>query len=309
MKNYFKNLVSFGLKNFANLKNEIAKKHQEELNKSEKITKPVSKSNKNQHIMIEFSLLSVFKATILVLIIIAFSKFISEINTIIVLLFISLLLSSILDPTVNALQKKGLPRGLGMIFIYFLALLMLTAFISTLIPLIASQLSELASRLTIIYHHITNNGFSDIPFYEQLKPYLEPYISNLLTIGNQDLIITNLQGAINNIASKLSYTAGNVFSLLIMFFDGLLNLVLVLVLTFFMTVEEKGIENFIKSLFPTKYGEYIVQKSNDVKVKTGMWLRGQILLSLIMGTVVFIGLSIIGVEFALTLGFIEVLAE
>ena len=76
-----------------------------------------------------------------------------------------------------------------------------------------------------------------------------------------------------------------------------------------MTVEEQNIENFIKSLFPSKYGRYIVAKSHAVKHKTGNWLRGQLLLSLIMGTLTFIGMSVLNIEFALTLGLFEAVAE
>lgn len=293
---------------FQNFKDRATFMSQNDTDKIENIKKPKGE-NKSEHVIIEFSLASVLKSTLLILIVIAFSKFVEQISTILILLFIALLLSATFDPTVDYLQKKGVPRAFGVICIYILAFVVIGIFISTLVPLMVSQLGELATRIANIIYQLTDNGISDIPFYDKIKPYMEPYIKNLVTQENQQVLIDNLQGVIKNIASKLSGVAGNVFAALATFFNGVFNLILVLVLTFFMTVEEKNLQEFIRSLFPAKYGQYIVLKSKMVKINTGNWLRGQLLLSLLMGIMTFTGMWLIGIEFALTLGMFSAIAE
>ena len=61
-----------------------------------------------------------------------------------------------------------------------------------------------------------------------------------------------------------------------------------------MTVDEKGIDNFILSLFPARHAIYIKQKSDAIKEKMGYWLRGQIVLCIVVGLCVYIGFLIIG---------------
>lgn len=310
MPNKFKKMLMNTRSKFNDIKEKV---HTIKTNKEESpifdIKKPKEIKNDTEKVIIEFSLTSVVKATLLVLLLIGLSDLISDISKIIVLFFIALLLSSIFDPTVDYLQKKGVPRPLGVISIYLLALLIIGAFLSTLVPLVVKQLSELAGRIGIMIYNVTNNGISDIPLYEKFKPYIDPYLNDIFSGENQQLIINSLQSALKNIATRLSGIAGNLFSTLTVVFNGILNLILVLVLTFFMSVEEKNIQNFIKSLFPSKYAHYIVAKSQAVKTKTGHWLRGQITLSLIMGSLTFIGMSILGIDFALTLGLFSTVAE
>jgi predicted PurR-regulated permease PerM len=83
-----------------------------------------------------------------------------------------------------------------------------------------------------------------------------------------------------------------------------MNLVLVLVLTFFMTVEERALYDFFLSLFPSRYGGYISTRMEAIKEKIGHWLRGQLLLSLVAGVLTYVGLLILNVDYALTLSVI-----
>jgi predicted PurR-regulated permease PerM len=73
-------------------------------------------------------------------------------------------------------------------------------------------------------------------------------------------------------------------------------------------VEERAIQNFFQSLFPSKYSKYISTRLEAVKDQIGYWLRGQLLLSLISAFITYIGLLIFGVDYALTLSVIAGLA-
>lgn len=308
MKKHLRNLLKGTHKTIHHFRKKVVSMAEDKPKKGTKIPKPEVEASV-QRVIVEFSLTSVVKATLLILMLIALSHFVEKISTILVLLFIALMFSAALDPSVDYLEEKKIPRPLGVILIYLLAIFILAGFVSTLVPLLVSQLTDLGLRVSSMIQSLTNNGVSDIPLYDKIYPYIEPYINDLLSGENQQVIIDNLQKAISNIASQLSGLAGNVFTAFAAIFNGVLNLVLVLVLTFFMIVEEQTIQEFIKSLFPSKYGDYIIAKSNAVKHGTGNWLRGQLTLSLIMGSLTFIFMWIFQIEFALTLGFFAGLAE
>ncbi|MBT4092056.1 MAG: AI-2E family transporter, partial [Deltaproteobacteria bacterium] len=88
------------------------------------------------------------------------------------------------------------------------------------------------------------------------------------------------------------------------------NLVLVFFLIFFMVVDKNNLHDFFQALFPKKYGAYISKRIEEIQKQIGAWLRGTLLLSLIMFVITFIGLFLIGMgKFALTLALIMGIGE
>jgi predicted PurR-regulated permease PerM len=84
-------------------------------------------------------------------------------------------------------------------------------------------------------------------------------------------------------------------------FGGVASFITVLVIVFYMTVEQNGTKKFIQSIAPIKYQPYLLQLIAKIQNKMGSWLRGQLLLSLIIGITTYIGLSILHVKYAMLL--------
>ena len=76
-----------------------------------------------------------------------------------------------------------------------------------------------------------------------------------------------------------------------------------------MVVSSKHTSNFFHSLFPHKYSAYISVKSKQISIRIGEWIRGQMLLAIVMGVLTFTIFKIIGINYALTLGMVSALAE
>lgn len=233
------------------------------------------------------------------------AEFIYEIRDIILIFFVALLFSAALDPTVDNLEKKHIPRGISIILIYLIIFTVLAIFISNFIPLVASQIIELSSRVGELVNNLTQNGKSDLPFIDKIKPL----ISQFLESADRQTLIEGVKTALLKIGERLQDVAGNAWNALKFVFNGIFNVILVLVITFFMTLEQKGLNNFIRSLFPARHENYIIAKTDAVKIKIGAWLRGQVVLSLSIGILVTIGLLILGVEYAATLGMIAAITE
>ncbi|MBI2453453.1 AI-2E family transporter [Candidatus Peregrinibacteria bacterium] len=260
---------------------------------------------KQEKTLIEISTISVAKATLVVILFFVLAEFIYEIRDIILIFFVALLFSAALDPTVDNLEKKHIPRGISIILIYLIIFTVLAIFISNFIPLVASQIIELSSRVGELVNNLTQNGKSDLPFIDKIKPL----ISQFLESADRQTLIEGVKTALLKIGERLQDVAGNAWNALKFVFNGIFNVILVLVITFFMTLEQKGLNNFIRSLFPARHENYIIAKTDAVKIKIGAWLRGQVVLSLSIGILVTIGLLILGVEYAATLGMIAAITE
>lgn len=234
---------------------------------------------------------SVAKSAVAVLLIVLLFYFVYETRGIILTVFVAFLLAAALDPLVDLMQKWRLPRSLSVLIIYAVLCVFAGLFITNLVTLIASQVVEIAQNVGQFVTNVTNE--SKLPFATQLKPYFDQFYQTV-----------DLQAAASQLQNALKIVADQLLSISI----GLLNLLMVLILTFFMTVEEQAIEDFFQSLFPSKYTKYISTRLEAVKDQIGYWLRGQLFLSLIAAGLTYVGLLIFGVNYALTLSVIAGLA-
>lgn len=66
---------------------------------------------------------------------------------------------------------------------------------------------------------------------------------------------------------------------------------------------------YFRSLAPIEYQPYVAHLMKKMSHKMGEWLRGQIILGLIVGVAVYIGLTLLGVKYALVLALIAGILE
>ena len=100
--------------------------------------------------------------------------------------------------------------------------------------------------------------------------------------------------------SSLSFSSGFVNTISAVF-GGVLSFVLIVVLSFYLAVQEDGVSNFLKVITPLKNEKYIISLWKRSQKKIGYWMQGQILLGVIVGVLIYLGLTILGVKNALLL--------
>ncbi len=254
------------------------------------VAKPAGlKSEKNESVTIDFTLVHVAKITVVILLLLALFTFLQEISGILLIFFISFLLAAAVDPLVDRLQRLGLPRSLSMILIYIVLFLLLGLFVGNVVSLVADQVAGIATNVGIWVSSLQTDGHITIPSAQYLQPYLDQFFETV----DVQTAASQVQNALNTVKDWLINIS-----------IGLFNLIIVLTLTFFMTVEEKSIDNFFLSMFPSRHAKYISLKSEAVKDQIGLWLRGQLFVSIVAGLLSYIGLVIMGVDYALTLSLI-----
>ncbi|MEI6587498.1 MAG: AI-2E family transporter [Candidatus Moraniibacteriota bacterium] len=228
---------------------------------------------------IEISTGIVFR-TILVLLAIWFLYLVMDV---IALVFIAVIITSAMDPMVDWLQVKKIPRTIGVLGL-FLALFLLVVLVgSFLVPPIITQFQDFSQN---------------VPKYFSIS---EESLSRLKIFFDSKHIKFDPQQLTSNFAGSLTNLSGNIFSRTADVFSGFISVIVVFSLAFYMTVEESGIKKFIISVTPDQYRKYAVDLTTRIKEKIGKWMLGQLVLMLIIFVLDAIGLSLIGVPYALVL--------
>lgn len=193
---------------------------------------------------------------------------------IILLFFVAFILMSALAPLVQRLRRWGVPKIVAVLLVFFLML-------GAIVGLLTAGLSPLLSQ--------TSN----------LVQRLGETLSSLLQTNIIDQTV---------IQQEMSRLSAQLVTLSVDVFKNLISWVSVLVVTIYMLLDQEKLEDYATSFFGERK-ERIKGLLNKIEYKLGSWLRGQAILSLTVGILVYIGLVALGVEFALPLAIIAGLLE
>ena len=216
----------------------------------------------------------------------------SQIIDVAIVILFSIIIASGIDPGARWFQRHKVPRVLAVIFVYFIALLIIGFIFYLIIPTLFFEVSNISSALSLYSQTPIDKGI-----ISKLLPGLPKSLANIL----QQITISS-ENYINDVLISFSNIALKVFG-------GVLSMVLIIVFSFYLSVQERGIENFLRIVTPVGKEEYVLDLWTRSSNKIGKWLQGQILLGLLVGVLVFLGLMILGVPHALVFALIAVVFE
>ena len=206
---------------------------------------------------------------------------------VLVILFLALIISSALDAPISFLEKRKIPRILGaiMIFVALFGVLLYTVIPAAVLEFNSLYNSVLKNYLNIP-HLESMETFSSLPSIEKIESSLENFAGVFLKGAGSSLV--NIVGAV---------------------FGGIVSIIAVFILSFYLAVSKYGVEKFLKFVLPVRYEEYVIEIYEHIKSKIGLWLQGQLVLSLIVGILVFLGLLFLGVKYSLIFGILAGILE
>ena len=213
------------------------------------------------------------------------------IRDILAVFFVALLLAALIDPFAHWFEKHKIPRGVGVIIVYILLVAILTGVTLLIVPPLVSQVGALAANL------------------EGTLGSANEIIGNLQAFSDQYGFADNLADSFAGIQSGFTDFVTHFFSTVAGFLQGIASIILVLVLAFYMVVEEGSAKKLFRSITPKKYRPYISGLVGRMQEKLGAWLRGQIILMVVIGLLTYVGLLILGVDYALVLAIFAGIAE
>lgn len=230
------------------------------------------------------------------LVILALAGFLFEIRGIVLIVLTAIVIASAVEPGVAALAKRKVPRIIGVIFVYLCFLAAAFVFFYFFVPTLLSDLATFLTSLPAYFDAFTHIGAFDQ--YAQLFGLPQP------TMFSANDLLNGLKSALN-----LNALFGNAVTALTTIFGGVFSFILIFVFSFYFAVIETGVDDFLRIVTPRRHQKYIQGLWRRSQHKIGLWMQGQLLLALIMGILVYLGLTILGVPNALVLAVIAACFE
>ena len=230
------------------------------------------------------------------IVILAATWLLFELRNIVLDVLVAVVIASAIEPIVRLLHRHRLPRVAGVIVVYVLLFGVFFGMFYFFVPLVLEDFATFVAGMPGYIEALTHAGAFDA--YARILGLPAPSlisVEEIMTSIRSTLDVTRVFG---NTCSAVSTIFGSFFS----FF-------LIIVLSFYFAVIETGVDDFLRIIAPRKHQGYILDLWQRSQRKIGLWMQGQLILAVLMGVLVFLGLSILRVEHALVLALIAAVFE
>ena len=204
-----------------------------------------------------------------------------QISNILLAIFVALILTLGLNPLVDWLTEQKLSRTLAVTLTYIFFLGLVVGLFALALPPMINQVQKLIEGLPYYVASISFPGLGKVS--EQF---------------------------LNTLVAEISKTTGNVVKVTLGLFSNAFSVVTILVLTFYFLLDYPNLKRRFIELYTKRSRERVVRLLNEIEEKIGGWLRGEAFLMLVIGLASFVGLTILRIDYALSLaviaGFLEI---
>src|SRR4051812_21647594 len=216
----------------------------------------------------------------------AFVWLIVAFDKILFILFLAILLAIGIDPLVDRMERRRVPRSLAIFVIYRVLMAILVLAVGLLVPVMVEESSQLADRLPGMAAQV-----AELPRTWNIR------IPGLDRLSTPD-IAERLGNEIGSIVSGVPRVLVDVGKAVT---GVLVSALLVLVVGFFLSADAHFAPRFIGRFFSPRIRPTVTELSQEIAGRLGHWVRAQLLVGLFFGTAFGIGLALMGVPFALSL--------
>ncbi len=221
----------------------------------------------------------------------------SHITTSLLIFAVAALISYAIVPLVE-LINRFIPRPLAILASYLIVLILLGLVLYLIISTMITQLSGLAQHITILLTPTSNGGNS-------------PLVGILLRLG---LTGNQIQSIAQQLGSQLTSIAGSVAGGIVPIIQGIasgiLNILLTLVISIYLLVDGSRLNGWLRNKTPLSQRGRVNTLISVFQHVVGNYIRGQFTLCLVIGTIVGIGMAILGLRsYAVLLGVLSFVTE
>lgn len=204
--------------------------------------------------------------------------FLYFIRDILLELFVSLLIMTVLAPLVEKLTRIRIPRGISVILSYLLVFGLIGGAVALVIPPLVEQTTSFVGAL---------------PSY----------------LGNIGIAKNISQEVVNEFVIRLGSLPGEIIRITLSLFSNLISVLTVLVFAFYMLLARGRLEDTLGFFFGEEKTRQVGRFIDTLEARLGGWARGELSLMFLVGLATFIGLTLIGIPFALPLSILAGILE
>jgi predicted PurR-regulated permease PerM len=160
------------------------------------------------------------------------------IRDILLIVFTAMLLAGVVYPFAHFAEAKRIPKGITVFIFYLLLFGTILLILGLLVPRVIEQMGSFVSS-----YDQAGWLFGDRTKWQEL----------LHRVG----VETNLQGALAGLRGQTERVIGGLFTTVGDVFSGVVTFFAVLVLSFYMILEESAVKDVFRNLVPSQYQEFI----------------------------------------------------
>jgi predicted PurR-regulated permease PerM len=216
-----------------------------------------------------------------------------QLTSVILIVLTSIVIASFVEHIVKRLEKHKIPRPVTVVTIYLIGIGTIVVISTFLLPILVKEVSSLVDFIGKLFQK--SSLFNAFPF-ETLSD-TKDFFSQISGDVSSTELIRSTQVFLGKVSSGVGGSIGTVFG-------SIINTVMVGVISFYLSIQEKGVEDFLRIVTPIKYEHYVITER-----KIALWVQGQLLLGLIIAVILFIGLTLLKVKYALLLAIIAGFSE
>jgi len=209
----------------------------------------------------------------------------------------AVVIASSIEPATKWFGRYRIPRIPAVISIYGILTIFVVGVFYFFIPPLLDDAAQLATVLPDYIETFTISGAfpGDISGAGKI-------VGDLSQTVSFKEIITQAKNAVSGLS-------GGVFEAINLIFGGAFSFLMIIIISFYLAVQENGISNFLKLVTPIKHQSYIIDLWKRSQIKIGRWFQGQLLLGLIIGVLVYLGLTILQIPYAFLLAILAAVFE
>jgi len=201
-------------------------------------------------------------------------------------LAVAFALAYLLDPLIDRFEERRIPRRAAIFLLLLLSLLGLLAFALVGIPAMQREIVALSQSLPTYVNRAL----------EQLGPSVERYlgvdvprsIEQALAQVEAGQVAVPLEAGRELLSRAVPFFAGTV--------GALLGLIVIPVFTYYLLAEFDAVKRWLLDLVPPRYQGFVVQRARIVDRLVAGFIRGQLIVVLVLVTLYAVGFSLIGVD-------------
>jgi predicted PurR-regulated permease PerM len=222
--------------------------------------------------------------------------------------FVGLIIAYIFNPLVRFIERRmQVSRTIGVLLTYGMILGLLALFVIMLMPILVAQLrlgiGNILERIPVVIALISERLHMQIApeDIERLRNALEGRLS-WEAVANQ--VAPWLRSILNEIASTVTSVTQTVAAIVTYSLGVVAFLVLVLMITFYCLIDFGRIASIVGKVVPPAYRERFFSVWSSIDEALGGFLRGQLIVCVIIGILYSIALMALGMkQYALLIGF------
>ncbi len=194
------------------------------------------------------------------------------------------------DPLADRLQKLKIPRTLAVVIVFLSTFLFLALLILLVGPLIKTQISALFQALPDIARQVEQVWLPTLLGWLNVEP------GDDVGVG---AFLARYSDMVGSWSGKILMGVGKSGGVLA---AAVLSLFLIPIITFYMLRDWDSFTSHLSALLPDSQRETVLELARETDEVLGAFLRGQILVMLALATIYSVGLTLVGLKFAIAIG-------